>query len=253
MIISQALAARAFPGQDPIGKRIACCEAGEKNGPDYKIVVGIAGDVRSHGPATPPEPEFYLPLPQAPVEAWSWTQRNMYIVARADGDPQRIVQPLRAAIARIDPDVPLFDVRMMNQRLAANLATARFNTLLLTILGAVGLVLAASGIYGVIAYLVSQRTQEIGVRIALGATRRDVIRLVVAQALRPVVLGAAIGVVVALAAGRVLTTQLFEVSSTDPATMAAVVAALVAVALLASAIPARRAASIDPTRALQAE
>jgi predicted permease len=253
MIISQTLAARAFPGQDPIGKRIECCERGPNDGPDYKLVVGVAGDVRSLGPATPPEPEFYLPLPQAPVEAWSWTQRQMYIVARTDGDPQMLTQPLRAAVARIDPDVPLFDVRMMNQRLAANLATARFNTLLLTILGCVGLALAASGIYGVIAYVVSQRTQEIGVRIALGATQTDVMRLVVAQAIRPVALGTAIGIVAAFAAGRVLTTQLFEVSSTDPVTMAGVVAALIAVALAASAVPAWRAASIDPTRALQAE
>jgi putative ABC transport system permease protein len=253
MIVSQALAARAFPGQDPIGKRIVCCEPGPNGGPDYKLVVGVAGDVRSRGPATPPEPEFYLPLPQAPVDAWNWTQRNMYIVARTDGDPQRLVQPLRAAISRIDPDLPLFDVRMMNQRLAANLATARFNTLLLTILGGVGLVLAASGIYGVIAYLVSQRTQEIGVRIALGATQADVIRLIVAQALRPVALGAVIGSIAALAAGRVLQTQLFEVSSTDPITMAGVVAALMLVALAASVVPARRAASIDPTRALQAQ
>ena len=253
MIVSAALAARAFPGQDPIGKRIGCCEPGPNGSPDYKIVVGVAGDVRSRGPATPPEPEFYLPLPQAPVDAWNWTQRNMYIVARTDGDPQMLTQPLRAAIARIDPDLPLFDVRMMNQRLAANLATARFNTLLLTILGCVGLLLAASGIYGVIAYVVSQRTQEIGVRIALGATELDVIRLVVGQAIRPVALGTGIGIVAAFAAGRLLTTQLFEVSSTDPVTMAGVVAALVAVALVASAVPARRAASIDPTRALQAE
>ena len=253
MIISAALAARAFPGQDPIGKRMGCCEPGPNNSQDYKVVVGVAGDIRSYGPATPPSPEFYLPLPQAPADAWNWTQRNMYIIVRTDGDPQMLSRPLRAAISRIDPDLPLFDVRMMNQRLAANLATARFNTLLLTILGCVGLALAASGIYGVIAYVVSQRTQEIGVRIALGATESDVVRLILGQAIRPVALGAVVGIAAALAAGRVLTTQLFEVSSADPMTMVGVVGALMAVALVASAVPARRAASIDPTRALQAQ
>jgi putative ABC transport system permease protein len=142
---------------------------------------------------------------------------------------------------------------MMDERLADALATERFNTLLLTILGVVGLLLAASGIYGVIAYFVSQRTQEIGVRMALGATPGSVVRLILSQSLRPVAVGAAIGVVAALAASRVLTAQLFGVSRTDPLTIAAVVAVLAAVALIASVVPARRAASIEPTRALQAD
>jgi len=123
----------------------------------------------------------------------------------------------------------------------------------LTLLGAVGLLLAATGIYGVIAYSVSQRTQEIGVRMALGATAGDVVRLVLRQALRPVMMGTAIGVVAALAASRVLTSQLFGVSRTDPLTIGAVVATLIGVALVASAVPARRAAAVDPTRALQSE
>ena len=253
MIVSARLAAIAFPGQDPIGKRIACCEQGPNNTADYKVVVGVAGDIRSFGPATPPQTEFYLPLPQAPNDAWNWTQRNMYIVVRSAGDPGALAQSLRAAIARIDPDLPLFDVRLMNQRLAGTLATARFNTLLLTILGGVGLLLAASGIYGVIAYFVSQRTQEIGVRMALGATPGSVVRLILAQALKPVALGTAVGIVAALAASRVLASQLFGVSRTDPVTIVVVVAALIAVALAASAVPARRAAAIDPTKALQAD
>jgi predicted permease len=251
MIVSARLAAAAFPGQNPIGKRIACCEAGPNGTPDYKVVVGVAGDIRSFGPATPLRAEFYLPLRQAPRDAWNWTQRNMYIVVRSAGDPAALAQPLRAAIARIDSDLPLFDVRMMNQRLAGALATARFNTLLLTILGGVGLLLAASGIYGVIAYFVSQRTQEIGVRMALGATPGSVVRLILGQALKPVALGTAVGIIAALAASRVLASQLFGVSPTDPVTIAAVVGALIAVALVASAVPARRAAAIDPTKALQ--
>ena len=253
MIVSETLAARAFGGRNPIGKRMGCCESGADGKQDYKVIVGVAADVRSRGPATPPRPEFYLPLTQVPDAAWDWIGRTMYIVARTEGNPHALTPGVRAAVGRIDPELPLFDVREMEQRLAGALATARFNTLLLSLLGAIGLLLAASGIYGVIAYFVSQRTQEIGVRIALGATAAGVVRLVLGEALQPVALGAALGVVSAVAATRVLASQLFDVSPTDPLTIAAVVVMLVGVALVASVIPARRAAAIDPTRALQAE
>jgi len=253
MIISETLAARAFGGQNPIGKRMGCCESGPNGRQDYKVIVGVAGDVRSRGPATPPRPEFYLPLAQVPDAAWEWIGRTMYIVARTDGNPPALTPALRAAVGRIDPELPLFDVRTMDQRLASALATAQFNTLLLSLLGAIGLLLAASGIYGVIAYFVSQRTQEIGVRIALGATAAGVVRLVLGEALQPVAAGALLGIASAIAATRVLASQLFAVSPTDPLTITAVVAMLVAVALVASVIPARRAAAIDPMRALQAE
>jgi putative ABC transport system permease protein len=253
MIISEALAARAFPGQDPIGKRIGCCEQTPDGQPVWKVVVGVAGDVHSYGPAIAPAPEFYLPVPQVPDDAWNWTERGMYIVARTDGEPSALASPLRAMLARVDPELPLYDVRLMDQRLAGTLATARFNTLLLSLLGGIGLLLAASGIYGVIAYFVSQRTQEIGVRIALGASTGSVVRLILAQAMRPVAAGAVVGIVAALSASRVLASQLFNVSPTDPLTIGAVVAALVGVALIASAVPARRAATVNPTRALQSE
>jgi putative ABC transport system permease protein len=212
----------------------------------------VAGDIRSRGPAVAPRPEFYLPLMQAPAVAWNWF-RTVYVVVRTPGDPSALIKPLNATVARIDPDLPLFDVRTMEQRLSGTLATARFNTLLLSLLGGIGLVLAASGIYGVIAYFVTQRTQEIGVRIALGATPAAVVRLILGQALRPVAIGAAVGVAGALTSSQVLASQLFGVSRTDPLTIAAVVATLIGVALVASAVPARRAAAVDPTRALQSE
>src|SRR5256712_1784661 len=253
MIISAALAARAFPGQDPIGKRMGCCERTPSGGADLKLVIGVAGDVHSRGPAEPPAAEFYLPLAQAPADAGIWIQRVMYIVARTDGDPSSLVPSIRATFARVDPDVPLYDVRPMSQRLVNAMATARFNTLLLSILGGIGLLLAASGIYGVIAYFVTQRTQEIGVRIALGATPASVVWLILGQALRPVALGSAIGIGAAVVASRALSGQLFGVTRTDPLTMAVVVATLIGVALVASAVPARRAATVDPTRALQSE
>src|SRR5580765_1580685 len=249
MIVSARLAALAFPGQDPIGKRINCCEPGPQA---LKTIVGIAGDIRSRGPAVSPGPEFYLPLAQVPDVVWSWF-RTLYIVARTPGDPSALIKPLSAAVMTVDRDLPLFDGRTMEQRLSGSLATARFNAVLLSLLGGVGLLLAASGIYGVIAYYVSQRTQEIGVRMALGATRGSVVRLILSQAMRPVAVGAVLGILAATAASRVLASQLFQVSSTDPLTIAAVVATLLGVALVASAVPARRAATVDPTRALQSE
>jgi len=252
MIISETLARRAFPGQDPIGKRINCCESGPDASIVWKTVVGVAGDIRSRGPAMEPQPEFYLPFAQAPADSWHWF-RTYYVVARAQGDPEQLTQPLRRMMERIDPDVPLFDVRTMNQRLSASIATARFNTLLLSALGVMGLILAATGIYGVVAYLVTQRTPEIGVRMALGATAGDVVRLILRQALKPVALGAVVGLAGSLAASRLLTSQLFAVSGTDPLTISLVAATLIFVAVVASAVPARRAAAIDPTRALQSD
>jgi putative ABC transport system permease protein len=249
MIISEKLAAIAFAGEDPIGQRIACCESGPNA---LKVVIGIAGDIRSRGPALPPRPEFYLPIAQSGDVEWM-RNRTMYLLVRTAGDPTALAAPLQAAVRGVNRDLPLFDVQTIEQRLAGTLAAARFNTWLLSLLGAVGLLLAATGVYGVIAYFVSQRTQEIGVRLALGATRGSVVRLILAYALRPVALGAAVGLAAASAATRILASQLVGVSRTDPLTIAVVVATLIGVALAASAVPARRAAGIDPTRALQAE
>ena len=157
---------------------------------------------------------------------------------------------LRAVVAAIDPDVPLFNVRTMEERMAESVAGARFNTLLLSLLGAIGLALSAIGIYGVIAYFVTQRTPEIGVRMALGATRADVIRLVLRQAAVPIALGLAAGLVASFAATRALAAQLVGVERGDPVTLAAVVGALAITALAAAFVPARRAAGVDPTQAL---
>jgi putative ABC transport system permease protein len=251
MVISESLANAAFPGQDAIGKRIACCEqAADGKGPDYKVVVGVVGDVRSRGPGEAPSPEFYMPVDQVPLEAWDWIQRTMYVALRSEMDPMSLAPPLRAVTGQIAPGVPLFNIRTMEERLRESLATSRFNTLLLTLLGIIGLVLAAVGIYGVIAYFVTRRTQEIGVRMALGATRGDVVRLIVRQAAWPVAIGIGVGLVMSSLLTRVLSAQLFGVSPDDPATFIAVALALGAIALLASLLPAGRAASVDPTKAL---
>ena len=251
MVISEALANAAFPGQDPLGRRIACCEPGpDGKSPDYKTVIGVAGDVRSRGPGEAPSPEFYLPIDQVPAVAWDWIQRTTYVVVRTQMDPQAMANPVRTAVRDIAPGVPLFQIRTMEERLGESMATAQFNTLLLAILGLIGLVLAASGIYGVIAYFVTRRTQEIGVRMALGATRRDVIALVFRQAVWPVALGIGAGVGMSALLTRVLSQQLFGVSAGDPLTFIAVIGTLAAVAAVASLVPAGRAASVDPTRAL---
>jgi predicted permease len=256
-IISEDAARRVFPKQDAIGKRVACCEPGPggPNTPDFKVIVGIAKDVRSAGPAIEPTPEFYLPIAQAPAMAggaWDWITRTMYIVARTPGDPAALTGSLSRAIREVDSTLPLFDVRTMEERLSQTLATSRFNTILLTTLGVMGLVLSAIGIYGVIAYFVSQRTKEIGVRLALGASPGDVVRLVIRQALKPVLVGLLLGVAGAIAASGVLAAQLYGVEPRDPLTIVVVSVMFVAVAIIASWAPARRASRVDPTRALNA-
>jgi putative ABC transport system permease protein len=251
MIVSQTLADALFPNQDPLGRGVACCEPGpDGKSPDYKVIVGVSADLRGRSLAAPPQPDFYLPIAQVPDAAWDWNQRTMYVVARATGDPESLLPLVRRTLATIDPDVPLFNVRTMEQRLAESMATARFNTLLLTLLGAIGLVLSAIGIYGVIAYFVTARTPEIGVRMALGASRGAVIRLVLRQALVPVALGVVAGLAAAAAATRALAAQLVGVERGDPLTLTAVVLALLVTALIAALVPARRAAGVDPTQAL---
>ena len=249
MIVSQALAQAAFPGQDPIAKRLACCEDGVNGEPGANTIVGVAGDVRRRGPGEAPSPEFYLPAAQVPDVAWNWIQRTMYVAVRTPMDPDGLSLPLRSAIATVTPGVPLFNMRTMEQRLGESMATAKFNTLLLTLLGAIGLTLAAVGIYGVIAYFVTRRTQEIGVRMALGATRRDVVGLVIRQALWPVGIGIVAGIVLSAAVTRVLSSQLFSVTAYDPLTFGAVAGVLAIIAFAASLCPrAARPRSIRPGR-----
>ena len=250
MVVNESAARGLFPGEDPIGKQVGCCEGGPDN-PRYKTIIGVVGDTRSSGPAEDAEPEFFLPIEQSPDIAWRWIQNSMTLVARSrTGDAGALINIARGAVRAIDPTVPLFQVRTMEQRMQTALAQARFNTLLMLLLGSIGLVLAAIGVYGVIAYFVAQRQQEIGIRMALGAKGPDVVRMVVRQGMQPVVLGIALGLAAALAASRLLTAYVHGVTTTDPLTFAAVVALLGTVALVATALPARRAVRIDPTRVL---
>jgi predicted permease len=250
MIINERLAREAFGNADPIGKRISCCE-GKPGAPSWKIVVGVVGDVRTRGPATPPGPEFYLPVAQMPDIAWTWVQNTMNIVARSKtGDTAPIAGIIRDAVRGIDPALPVYRITTMDEGLRLTMAQAHFNTSLMTLLGITGLVLAALGVYSVIAWLVAQRTREIGVRMALGASSASVVRDVTIHGLKPVAVGLAVGLAGALATGKLLEAQLFEVGARDPVALASVVVLMLVVAGLAAIVPARRASAIDPSRAL---
>jgi predicted permease len=251
MVVNEALAREAFPGQDPVGKRIACCEPGPDGAPNWKTVVGVARDVRALGLDEAPMPEFYLPMVQAPAAAWTWTDRTMTLAVRALGDEPALMTPLRRAVAEVDPSLPLYDLGTMQGRVMDSLAESRFSTLLLTIFGAIALILAAIGVYGVISYGVAPRTQEIGIRMALGARHGDVLALVVRHGAALAGTGLLLGLAAALALSGLLSSLLFEVSPTDPPTFAAGLVVLSLVAVLAAVLPARRAARTDPAVALR--
>jgi len=252
MLVNEALARALFPGQDPMGKRVLCCE-GAADDPRWKTIVGVVGDARSRGPDQDVVPEFFMPIAQAPDEAWNWIGRTMSVVARADGDPLSLAPAMREALRRVDPSLPLYRIETLESSLSNALGPARFRTILLGSLAAVGLLLALVGIYGVIAYLVTRRRGEIGVRMALGASSGDVLRMVAGQGLRPVLAGTALGALGAFAATRLLATWLRGVSPGDPVTLAAVAVSLIGVATVASLIPARRATKVSALEAMKAE
>ncbi len=244
-IVNQTLARQAWPGADPVGRRLAY--TGDENGPDWVEVVGVVGDVRLGNLDAEVRPAFYVPMEQSRVPR---EDLSVALVARTAGDPAGLAPALRSAVHEVNPRLPVYDVATFDEIRSFSTATERFNRLMLTALGVIGLLLAVVGIYGVIAWFVSQRTQEIGLRMALGATQGRVLGMVTWQAFRPVLVGLALGVVGALAATRVLSGLLFGVTATDPLTFAGVLAVLATAALVASWVPARRAAQVDPTRAL---
>ena len=246
VILNRTAAEQMWPGENPIGKKLT---SANPLGPTE--VIGIAEDVLVGGPSEPAPPTFYVPFAQLNDEAWGWS-RSVFVVARTEGDPAAIGNSVRRAVSAVDPNIPLFGILTIEERMASTIATARFNTVLLGMLGAAGLLLAAVGIYGVIGYFATQRTSEIGIRMALGASRGDVVRLIVRQAAVPALAGIVLGALGAGVAANAIASQLVNVTPTDPLTFIAVAAGLLVVALLAALIPARRAAGLDPTRALHA-
>jgi putative ABC transport system permease protein len=242
VIINQTAARQFWPNQDAVGKRISFHAP---KGP-WREITGVVGDVKQHALWRPPAPMVYVPYAQDP-----WT--FMTLVVRSDYKPEALASSVRQAVLSVDKNEPLFDVRTMRQVVSASTGSRRFNTLLLGLFAALALVLATIGIYGVISYSVSQRTHEIGIRMALGAQRKDVLGLVVGQGLALTLTGAAIGGVAALGLTRLMTSLLYEVKPADPGIFIIVPFLLTGVASLASYIPARRATRVEPVEALRYE
>ncbi|HEY6890731.1 MAG TPA: ABC transporter permease, partial [Solirubrobacter sp.] len=249
-IVNEALARRDFPGEDPIGKEISTNAPRELAPvgtipPDWRpmrhTIVGVAADVRTAALDRPPVPLVYVPYAQA-----AEGNLTMFLVVRADRDPLALIGPVREQVRRIDPDQAVAAVSTFDARAARAVAQPRLQTALLACFAAAAVLLAAIGIYGVMAVAVVQRTREIGIRMALGAGHRDVLAMVVRQGLMVAGLGLAVGVAGALALTRLMRSLLFSVSATDPVVFFAIVALLAAIALLACYLPARRAARVDP-------
>jgi putative ABC transport system permease protein len=245
VVINEALARKYFPGEDPIGKRITF---GDPQQADVRWlnVVGIVGDVRQSSLATDAYPQVFRSYRQYP-------RRALTVVVRTTSEPTAFANTLRQQVLSFDPQQPVYNLRTVEQVLAKSIARPRFNTLLITVLAGVALVLAAVGIYGVISYSVTQRTHEIGVRMALGATAGNVLRLVVGHGMFIAGAGLIVGVLGALAVTRIMGTLLYGVSAWDPVTYSALVFLLGTIALIASYIPARRATKVNPVVALRHE
>jgi putative ABC transport system permease protein len=251
VLVSAATAARYWPDQDPIGKRIRVVWDR-----DWRTVVGVVGDVRQYSldGRTPREitGALYMPYPQA-VALDRQIPRAMTLLVRSAIAPEDAAARLRALVTSVSPDVPVSDVRTLNTVVASSVQEPRSMMWLFAGFAACALLLAAIGTYGVVAYSAAQRTYEIGVRIALGATRADVFRMVIGQSLRLVLAGLVLGTAAALLSGRALSSFLYGVSPTDPVTFAAVATLLLVTAVLAGYLPGRRAAATNPVRALRVE
>ncbi|MGB2592763.1 MAG: ABC transporter permease [Candidatus Acidiferrum sp.] len=246
-IVNEEMVREFFPHENPIGMRIRW--AGDTDPPQWMSVIGVVGDVKHSGLNQPTDPAVYTPFSQND-EAW---RQFMTLAIRAPNASPGLIEEVKKQIWSMDGQIPVGDVHAMDELIAVSLAQQRFNMLLLGLFAALALILAAVGIYGAIAYAVNQRTHEIGIRTALGAQRRDVLRLVMRDGAKIALFGIAFGIAGALALTRLMASLLFEVKPTDPATFAGVTILLALVALAACYIPARRAMRVDPMVALRYE
>ena len=243
-IISEAFAHRFFPNEDPIGKQLVFSFPPTPGIP--REIVGMVGDVRDAAVGQDPGPMMYVPFDQSPF----W---GAEAVVRSTLSPGSVAATIRHEVHEVDKDLPVGGVVSLSDLIDASVAQPRFRTLLLGSFAALALVLAAAGIFGVISYSVSRRTHEIGVRITLGASPASVMRLILTESARLVLMGFVVGIPVALGLGRFLSTLLFGIRAADPSTFTAVAVLLLAVGTLAAYVPARRAIRVDPLRALRHE
>jgi len=244
VIINEALARRYCPNEDPIGKQIKLGRYIQAN--PLHTIVGIVGNIKHRGLDSEYVPEFYYPYAQTP-------ERFSAIVVRSQGDPLSLTTAVRNAVMEVDKEQPLTRIRTMEMAISDSVTQRRLNMILLGIFGVLALALAAVGIYGVMAYTVTQQTREIGIRMALGARRRDVLKSVAGQGMLLAASGVGIGLAGAFLVTRLMETLLFDVKPTDPATFGGIALLLLAVAFFACCIPARRATKVDPVVALRSE
>ena len=243
-VVNETFARTAWPGEDPIGRRIR--PGDDTSQAPWQTVVGVIADAHRAEVTRAIRPEIYRSTLQV-------TPRTQTLFVKTSGDPEAIVASVRREVQAIDPQLPLFRVTTLEREVGATLAQPRFQAVLLAVFAVVALLLATIGIYGVTSHAVGQRTQEVGIRMAMGAARRDVLRLILLQHLQPALIGLAIGVAGALALSRFLQSLLFGVAATDPATFSLVALALLVVAAAACWIPARRATRVNPVVALRAD
>jgi len=245
VIINETFARRYFPNQNAIGRRLKI-GGPERPNNQWMQIVGVSGDVKYGGLETAPEPAFYQPYQQIP---WN----NSYLVLRARSDPRQLASAVRNAAWSIDKELPVANLKTMEELLSESVARPRFRTFAFLVLGLLALVLAVTGIYAVMSYLVTQRTREFGIRVALGAQRSSVLRLVIRQGMSLALIGVVIGLIAAWALMRLMTRLLYGIESRDPLTFASITILLLAVALVACWLPAHRATKVDPLKALRYE
>src|SRR5438105_3650360 len=245
-IVSESFAKQFFPGEDPIGKRIIPNGSIDPGKPPVREIVGVVADMHLISLRLPPKPQIYLPHQQFAIQ-------TMSIFVRTQMDPQSLIGSLRRTVGEIDKDVPIYRARTLADYMSSSVAQPRLNAMLVGLFALIALLLAAAGIFGVMSYSVTQRTQEIGIRLALGAQRYDVLRLVVLQGMRFVGAVIVLGLIGVFICTRLFQSLLFGIGATDLRTMFAVTLILTAVAFVACLLPARRATLVDPIKALRAE
>jgi putative ABC transport system permease protein len=243
VVINASMARRFWPGESALGRRVTFGEPGDD---DWLTVVGVVPDVKQRSLTSEVQPQVYGAESQAGLE-------EMALLVRSGADPRTVAREIRQAVSELDPNVPVSDVRTLQDIRRASISTDRFRTLLIGSFALTALLLAGIGVYGVIAYGVAQRSREIGIRVALGARRREILRLVVGEGMHPVAIGVAVGVLAAAGLSRFAGSLLYGVEPLDPSTYLGVAVVLGAVALAACAVPARRASRLDPTHALRSE